>query len=74
MREMAGLAVEMEGAAVAYVATSNGIPFAVVRTISDYADGSTSVNFKRFLPVAGGNSLVVCRAILDRVAEMAGTS
>ena len=74
MRAMAGLAVEMEGAAVSYVAASHGIPFAVVRTISDYADGSASVDFERFLASAGGNSLAVCRAILDHLAGTVGAA
>lgn len=43
------LAVEMEGAAVAQVCFEFGIPFAVIRTISDNADADASVDFKRFI-------------------------
>ena len=43
------LAVEMEGAAVAQVCFEFGIPFAVIRTISDNADADASINFKRFI-------------------------
>ncbi|HAM44840.1 MAG TPA: 5'-methylthioadenosine/adenosylhomocysteine nucleosidase [Propionibacteriaceae bacterium] len=43
------LAVEMEGAAVAQVCHTAGLPFAVVRTISDRADAAAAVDFPRFL-------------------------
>lgn len=41
-------AAEMEGAAVAYVAQQSGIPCAVVRAISDLADGTAPDNFAKF--------------------------
>ncbi|MFD2274558.1 5'-methylthioadenosine/adenosylhomocysteine nucleosidase [Undibacterium arcticum] len=43
------LAVEMEGAAVAQVCHEFGVPFAVVRTISDDANGDAAINFTRFI-------------------------
>lgn len=43
------LAVEMEGAAVAQVCFEFGIPFAVVRTISDEANAQSAVDFLRFI-------------------------
>jgi adenosylhomocysteine nucleosidase len=43
------LAVEMEGAAVAQVCTDFGVPFAVMRTISDGADESAPIDFTRFI-------------------------
>lgn len=43
------LAVEMEGAAVAQVCFEFGIPFAVIRTISDGADESAPMDFMRFM-------------------------
>lgn len=42
-------AVEMEGAAVAQVCLDYGVPFAVMRTISDRADDSAHVDFPRFV-------------------------
>lgn len=43
------LAVEMEGAAVAQVCHEYGVPFAVMRTLSDAADDDAFVDFARFL-------------------------
>lgn len=43
------LAVEMEGAAVAQVCADFGLPFAVLRTISDRADDNAHVDFPRFI-------------------------
>ncbi|MEQ1686826.1 MAG: 5'-methylthioadenosine/adenosylhomocysteine nucleosidase [Burkholderiaceae bacterium] len=43
------LAVEMEGAAVAQVCADSGVPFAVLRCISDRADDSAHVDFSRFI-------------------------
>ena len=43
------LAVEMEGAALAQVCTTAGVPFALARTISDRADDEAHLDFPRFL-------------------------
>lgn len=42
-------AVEMEGAAVAQVCMDYGVPFAVMRTISDRADDSAHLDFPHFV-------------------------
>ncbi|GAB6109675.1 5'-methylthioadenosine/adenosylhomocysteine nucleosidase [Fusibacter bizertensis] len=39
---------EMEGAAIAHVATINQIPFVIIRAMSDKADGSAHVSFDEF--------------------------
>ncbi|MFT3858495.1 MAG: 5'-methylthioadenosine/adenosylhomocysteine nucleosidase [Aquabacterium sp.] len=64
------LAVEMEGAAVAQVCHDFGVPYAIVRTISDRADEAAHVDFPRFIAsVASRYSLaVVERYVQDRVA------
>ena len=57
--------VEMEGAAVAQVAHEHGVPFAVVRTLSDAADAHAPLDFQRFVQrVASAYSLGVVRGLL----------
>jgi adenosylhomocysteine nucleosidase len=43
------LAIEMEGAAVAQVCHDYGVPFAVLRTVSDAADDAAHIDFAAFL-------------------------
>ncbi|VVD75553.1 5'-methylthioadenosine/adenosylhomocysteine nucleosidase [Pandoraea terrigena] len=61
------LAVEMEGAAVAQVCHEYGVPFAVMRTLSDSADDTAHVDFPRFLrEVASHYSHGVLRRFLTQ--------
>jgi len=64
--ELKGDAVEMEGASVGLVATVNKVPFLLIRTISDKADGRAKVDFKSFLPKASRNSLHFVRHVMRR--------
>jgi adenosylhomocysteine nucleosidase len=60
------LAVEMEGAAVAQVCHSFGVPLAVVRSISDRADDSAHIDFGAFLTrVAGPLGLAIVQQALS---------
>ena len=59
------LAVEMEGAALAQVCFDFGLPFAVVRTVSDRADDAAHVDFMRFVDsVASRYTLEIVRRFL----------
>ena len=42
------LCTEMEGAAIAHAAWKNGIPFVIIRAISDKADGSAHMDYPTF--------------------------
>ncbi len=60
------LAVDMESAAVAQVCHDYGLPFAIVRTISDRADDQAHVDFPAFVnDVASHCALAILRAWLQ---------
>ena len=67
--ELKGDAVEMEGAALAFVAARNNIPCLVIRTISDRADGSAPCDFNRLLPIVAGNSCTIVHGVLDSFVD-----
>lgn len=56
--------VEMEGAAIAYVATRHLLPWLIVRSVSDAGDGDANVSFDRYLLAASENAAAVVTAIL----------
>lgn len=57
--------LDMESAAVAHVAYANGVPFLVVRSLSDLAGGGNGANeIMTFLALASKNSASVVEAIL----------
>ena len=65
--ELAGDAVEMEGAAVAFVSTINALPFLIIRTISDKADESASHSYTEFLPLVAHNSLDMVKHLFSQI-------
>lgn len=48
--------VEMEGAAIALVAYSNKIPFLVIRSMSDNANGDAGMTYDEFVKIAADRS------------------
>ena len=46
------LCTEMEGAAIAHTAYRNGVPFAIIRAISDKADDSAEMDYPTFEAIA----------------------
>jgi len=68
LRERFGAAcAEMEGAAVAQVCARWGVPFVIIRSISDTADHSAQVDFRSFTPLAASRAKHVVRGILRRL-------
>lgn len=59
------IACEMEGAAIAHVATINQTPFAVLRAISDSADGGATEDYPTFVARAAARSVEVLHRFLS---------
>ena len=56
------LCTEMEGAAIAQAAYRNGIPFVIIRAISDKADDSAEMDYPTFERIAAHRCAAVTRA------------
>ena len=59
-----GACAEMEGAAVAQVCAQRGVPFVVIRSMSDTADGDAGVDYPSFMPVVAARAVRVVRTML----------
>lgn len=64
----APFAVEMEGAAIAHVAHLNKVPFVIIRSISDKADGGAELSYEAFLPLAVKNATLLIEAFIKNYA------
>ena len=62
-----GACAEMEGAAVAQVCRGAGVPFVIVRSLSDSADGGAEVDFRTFTPLAARRAKAVVLGMLGRL-------
>ena len=60
------LACEMEGGAVAHAAYVHGVPFAVVRAISDGADSESALDYPAFLKIAVKNSEALTLSLIEK--------
>jgi adenosylhomocysteine nucleosidase len=65
-RRFGATCAEMEGAAVAQVCARWGVPFVIVRSISDSADGAAEGDFRAFTSLAAERSVAVVRGTLRR--------
>ena len=62
------LCTEMEGAAIAHTAWKNGIPFVILRAISDKADDSAEMDYPTFEAAAADRCAKVTQAMARRLA------
>lgn len=64
-----GLCTEMEGAAIAQTAYRNGIPFVILRAISDKADDSAHMDYPTFETAAARECASVTRKLAKYLKE-----
>ncbi|MTI15175.1 5'-methylthioadenosine/S-adenosylhomocysteine nucleosidase [Sansalvadorimonas verongulae] len=61
-------AIEMEAAAIAQVCHQMGVPFLVIRSLSDIAGKESNVSFDQFLETAATHSADMIQAIVHQIA------
>ncbi|MBP5209724.1 MAG: 5'-methylthioadenosine/adenosylhomocysteine nucleosidase [Clostridia bacterium] len=66
-RAFGAVCCEMEGGAVAQVCRMNGVPFAVLRAVSDTADERSVVDYPTFMRSAAATMATVVRRSLARL-------
>ena len=64
-----GLCTEMEGAAIAQTAYRNGIPFVILRAISDKADDSAEMDYPTFERIAAHRCAEVTMSLCRQLKE-----
>ena len=64
-----GLCTEMEGAAIAQTAYRNGLPFVILRAISDKADDSAQMDYPTFERIAAHRCAEVTCRLAKHLAE-----
>lgn len=61
------MCTEMEGAAIAHVCSLNNVPFLVIRSMSDKADGKAPNNFNQFVIDSAENSRVFIQEMIENM-------
>lgn len=67
IREFQGDCAEMEGASIAHGAYLNGIPFVIIRAISDKADNSAEMDYPTFEAAAAKHSAALVRELVKHL-------
>ena len=60
-------ACEMEAASIGHVAYKNNVPFCILRSISDNADGSSHLSYTEFVEAAAKNLVKVMKSFLAKL-------
>ncbi len=69
VRDTQAMCTEMEGTAIAQTAYRNGVPFVIIRAISDKADDSAQMDYPTFERIAAHLCATVTCALAKRLAE-----
>lgn len=67
MADFRGVACEMEGGSIGQVCCLNGVPFTVVRAISDQANDDAHVDYSQFVQTAAQRSIKLVSAFLQSI-------
>lgn len=62
--DFGGMAIEMEGGALAQVCESFGIPWLVIRALSDLAGADSGLDFNRFVHEVAASSALILQRVL----------
>lgn len=68
VRNFSGMCTEMEGAAIAHTAYNNGVPFLIIRAISDKADNSAEMDYPTFERMAIAHTVKLVHAMVEVMA------
>ena len=63
------ICAEMEGAAIAHTAYRNGVPFVIIRAISDKADDSAEMDYPTFEAIAAQRCAQVTMVLAEKLAK-----
>lgn len=67
IHEFHGDCAEMEGASIAHGAYLNGIPFVIIRAVSDKADDSAEMDYPTFEAAAAGHSAALVKELVKEL-------
>ena len=61
------ITAEMEGASIGHVCYMNGVPFGVLRAISDGANDDSHMDYPEFVKMAAANSIKIILELLNSI-------
>lgn len=67
IKDFGAIAAEMEGASIGHVCVMNGVPFGVLRAISDGANSDSVMDYPIFAKMAAANSIKIITYMLEEI-------